>query len=53
MFSMEPNAELELMTPEIKTQAEIKSQTQNQLSHPGAPSTKLFLFSFHGREEDQ
>ena len=36
--SAEPDARLKLMNCEIMTSAEIKSQTLNQLSHPGAPS---------------
>ena len=36
-LGMEPNMGLELNNPEIKTQAEIKSQMLNRLSPSGAP----------------
>ena len=35
--STEPDAGLEFVNHEIMTEAEIKSQMFNQLSHPGAP----------------
>ena len=37
VVSTEPNMGLKLTNREIMTQAEIKSQTINQLSPPGAP----------------
>ena len=37
LHGAEPDAGLELTNREIMTRAEIKSQTLNQLSHPGAP----------------
>ena len=41
--SAEPDVGLELMNHEIMTSVEIKSQTLNQLSHPGAPNPHFFL----------
>ena len=41
--STEPDAGLELMNHEITIQAETKSQTLNQLSHPGTPSSIVLL----------
>ena len=38
--STEPNAGLEPTNHKIMTQAEIKSQTLNQLSHAGAPKQR-------------
>ena len=37
--SAEPYVRLKLTNYEIMTQAEIKSQMPNQLSHPGAPTS--------------
>ena len=37
--SRDPDVGLELTNHEIMTWAKIKSQTPNQLSHPGAPNT--------------
>ena len=41
--SPEPDVGLEPTNWEIMTCAEIKSQTLNQLSHPGAPKTKNYF----------
>ena len=38
----EPDTELDLMNHEIMTRAEIKSQTLNRLSYPGAPVGTYF-----------
>ena len=40
--STEPDAGLEPTNHKIMTRAEIKSQTLNQLSHPGAPKLVVF-----------
>ena len=41
-ISTEPDAGLKLITHEITTWAEAKSQMLNRLSHPGAPRSKNF-----------
>ena len=41
--SVEPDAGLELTKGGITTGAEIKSQTLNCLSHPGAPLASLLI----------
>lgn len=42
-LSLEPNAGLDTpLLPEITTQAKIKSQMHNQLSHPGTPFPSYF-----------
>ena len=44
--STEPDAGLEPMNHEIMTWGEIKSQTLNQLSHPGTPLPSLLMFIY-------
>ena len=44
--STESDTGLSLMNAEIMTQAKIKSQTLNSLSHPGAPVGSFFICSF-------
>ena len=41
--SAEPNVGLELRNCKIMTEAKIKSQVLNQLSHPGAPEEAFYL----------
>ena len=41
-LSREPNTGL-IHDPEIMTLAKIKSQTLNQLSHPGAPRRRFYM----------
>ena len=43
IVSTEPNVELELTNGENMTRAEIKSQSLNQLSLPGAQSLILYI----------
>ena len=42
--STEPNMGIDLRNHEIMTWAEIKSQTPNQLNHPGSPKEKKKVF---------
>ena len=45
-ISMEPDEGLKLLSHEVMTRAETKSQMLNQLSHPGAP-VKYFLIKVY------